>query len=73
MPHNVGLISTIAAGFGLAMVFGDVAARLKVPPLVGYLFAAILVGPATPASHELARGMVGHVLARMGGSDAPAR
>jgi CPA2 family monovalent cation:H+ antiporter-2 len=48
MPHNVSLISTIAAGFGLALVFGYVAARLKVPPLVGYLLAGVLIGPATP-------------------------
>lgn len=48
MPHDVSLISTIAAGFGLALVFGFIAARLKVPPLVGYLLAGILIGPATP-------------------------
>ena len=48
MPHNVSLISTIAAGFGLAMLLGYVAARLKVPPLVGYLLAGVLIGPATP-------------------------
>ena len=48
MPHNVSLISTIAAAFGLAMIFGYLAARLKVPPLVGYLFAGVLIGPATP-------------------------
>lgn len=44
MPHNVSLISTIAAGFGLALVFGYIAARLKVPPLVGYLAVGILSG-----------------------------
>jgi monovalent cation:H+ antiporter-2, CPA2 family len=48
MPHNVSLISTIAAGFGLALLFGYIAARIKMPPLVGYLFAGILIGPATP-------------------------
>ena len=48
MPHNVSLISTIAAGFGLALVLGYVAARVKVPPLVGYLLAGVLIGPATP-------------------------
>jgi len=48
MPHEFNLIATIAAGFGLALVFGYVAARLKMPPLVGYLFAGILIGPATP-------------------------
>jgi len=48
MPHDVSLIATIAAGFGLAMVFGLLATRLKMPPLVGYLFAGIVVSPATP-------------------------
>jgi CPA2 family monovalent cation:H+ antiporter-2 len=48
MPHNVSLISTIAAGFALALLFGYFAARVKVPPLVGYLLAGIVIGPATP-------------------------
>ncbi|RZL03186.1 MAG: Kef family K(+) transporter [Rubrivivax sp.] len=48
MPHNVSLISTIATGFGLALIFGFIASRMKVPPLVGYLFAGIVIGPATP-------------------------
>ena len=48
MPHDVTLIATIAAGFGLAMVFGLVAVQLRMPPLVGYLLAGIMIGPATP-------------------------
>ena len=48
MPHDVNLIATIAAGFGLAMIFGFIAAYLRMPPLVGYLVAGILIGPATP-------------------------
>ena len=48
MPHDVSLISTIAAGFGLALIFGYLAARLTMPPLVGYRCAGILIGPATP-------------------------
>jgi len=48
MPHNVSLITTIAAGLGLALVFGFLAARLKLPALVGYLLAGIAIGPATP-------------------------
>ena len=48
MPHDVSLIATIAAGFGLAMVFGLLATRLRMPPLVGYLIAGIAIGPATP-------------------------
>jgi CPA2 family monovalent cation:H+ antiporter-2 len=48
MPHNVSLISTIATGFGLALIFGYIASRIKIPPLVGYLLAGIVIGPATP-------------------------
>src|SRR5690606_21782576 len=48
MPHDINLIATIAAGFGLAMVFGLIVTRLKMPPLVGYLLAGIVVSPATP-------------------------
>src|SRR3989338_8193924 len=48
MDHNVTLISTIAAGFGMALVLGFIAERLKVPALVGYLLAGIVLGPGTP-------------------------
>jgi CPA2 family monovalent cation:H+ antiporter-2 len=48
MPHSVTLISTLAAALGLALIMGLIAARLKLPPLVGYLIAGILIGPATP-------------------------
>ncbi len=48
MPHEVSLITTIAAALGLAMVLGFVASRLRMPPLVGYLLAGIVLGPATP-------------------------
>ncbi len=48
MPHDISLITTVAAGFGLAMILGFIAARLKIPPLVGYLIAGIIMGPATP-------------------------
>ncbi len=48
MPHDISLITTVAAGFGLAMILGFIAARLKIPPLVGYLVAGIIMGPATP-------------------------
>ncbi len=48
MDHAVPLISTLAAAFGLALVFGFVAARLKLPALIGYLVAGIVIGPATP-------------------------
>ena len=48
MPHDTPLISTIVGGLVLAFIFGAIANRLKMPPLVGYLLAGILVGPHTP-------------------------
>jgi CPA2 family monovalent cation:H+ antiporter-2 len=48
MPHDVTLIALLAAGFGLAMLFGYLASLLKMPPLVGYLLAGIVIGPGTP-------------------------
>lgn len=48
MHHNLSLITTIAAGLGLALVLGFIAARLKLPALVGYLLAGIAIGPFTP-------------------------
>lgn len=55
--HHTSLIATIVAGLGLAFVFGAIANRLKLPVLVGYLLAGVLVGPFTPgyvADQELA-------------------
>ena len=46
--HDISLLTTIAAGLGLAFVFGLIAARLKLPPILGYLLAGIAVGPFTP-------------------------
>ncbi|MEG6508525.1 YbaL family putative K(+) efflux transporter [Methyloligella sp. 2.7D] len=48
MPHATPLISTITLGLLLAFVFGVIAQRIKLPPLIGYLVAGILVGPFTP-------------------------
>ena len=48
MPHSVSLISTIAVGLGLALIFGFAAARLSLPAIVGYLLAGVIIGPFTP-------------------------
>ena len=48
MLHSVPLITTIATALGLALVLGFLAARLKLPALVGYLLAGVLIGPFTP-------------------------
>lgn len=47
MPHADSLILTLVGGFVLAFVFGMLANRLKLSPIVGYLVAGIIVGPHT--------------------------
>jgi CPA2 family monovalent cation:H+ antiporter-2 len=57
MPHTVPLITTLASAFGLALLLGFLAAKLRLPALVGYLLAGVLIGPYTPgfvADPELA-------------------
>ena len=48
MPHDIDLIRLMAAGFGLALVVGFIAVKVRLPALVGYLLAGILIGPFTP-------------------------
>ena len=48
MPHSVTLITTIAVSFGLALLMGLIANRLKLPVLVGYLVAGVILGANTP-------------------------
>lgn len=48
MHHELSLITTIAAALGFGLVFGMLATRLRLPALVGYLAAGVLIGPATP-------------------------
>ena len=47
MTHNP-LIATVVVGLVLAFIFGALAQRLRVSPLVGYLLAGVVVGPYTP-------------------------
>jgi len=46
--HEAALLVTIVLGLVLAFVMGFIASRLRLPPLVGYLLAGIIVGPHTP-------------------------
>ena len=48
MPHHTSLIAILCMGFVLAFLFGMLARRLKLSPLVGYLVAGIVAGPYTP-------------------------
>lgn len=46
--HHGPLIAIIVAGLGLAFVFGALAQKLRISPLVGYLAAGVAAGPFTP-------------------------
>ena len=48
MPHESKLIAMVAIGFVLALGFGFLAAKVRLPPLIGYLLAGVAVGPFTP-------------------------
>ena len=55
--HGTPLITTLVAGLGIAFILGAIAQRLRISPLVGYLLAGVVIGPATPgifADPELA-------------------
>ncbi|MEY4753198.1 MAG: hypothetical protein RJA44_873 [Pseudomonadota bacterium] len=48
MHPEMPLVMTLAAALGLALPLGWLALRLRLPALVGYLCAGILIGPFTP-------------------------
>lgn len=71
MPHSTPLIATIVTGLALAFVFGTLAHRVRISPLVGYLVAGIAIGSHTPGfvadadlAHELAE--IGVILLMFG-------
>ena len=51
MEHQASLVVTIALGFVMAFAFGFLASKVRLPPLVGYLVAGIVIGPHTPGFH----------------------
>jgi len=48
MHAELTLVTTIAVALGAALLLGFLALRLKLPAIVGYLVAGVLIGPATP-------------------------
>ena len=48
IAHDTPLIATLAVGLALAFALGFLAARLRMPPLVGSLRAGVAIGPFTP-------------------------
>ena len=70
MPHP-DLILTLTVGFAVALVFGFLAVQVRLPSIVGYLVAGLLLGPYTPgyiANHEMAQQLaeVGVILLMFG-------
>lgn len=47
-PQHLPLLTTIAAGFAAAWVFGLITQKLGLSPIVGYLLAGVAIGPHTP-------------------------
>lgn len=48
VPHDLPLVSTVAVGMSCAFVLGLIAVKLRMPPIVGYLLAGVIIGPHTP-------------------------
>src|SRR5262252_3473058 len=48
MTHSPLLIPTLVGAFVMAFLFGAIANRLRIAPIVGYLLAGIVIGPFTP-------------------------
>lgn len=46
--HEIPLITTVALALSAALLFGLLAKRIGLSPIVGYLIAGILIGPHTP-------------------------
>jgi CPA2 family monovalent cation:H+ antiporter-2 len=46
--HSIDLIVTLAGGLAAALAAGYLTHRLGLSPIVGYLFAGLVVGPYTP-------------------------
>ena len=46
--HEIPLITTIALALSIALLFGLLAKRIGLSPIVGYLLAGVVIGPYTP-------------------------
>ncbi|MDI9819141.1 MULTISPECIES: cation:proton antiporter [unclassified Legionella] len=64
MHHALPLITTIAMALALALVMGFIAVYLRLPTLVGYLLAGVMIGPYTPGF--VANAEIAHELAEIG-------
>lgn len=46
--HDLSVLITFSVGLAVALLFGYIAVRLKISPIIGYLLAGVAVGPFTP-------------------------
>lgn len=46
--HELSVLITFSVGLAVALLFGYIAVRLKISPIIGYLLAGVAVGPFTP-------------------------
>jgi len=46
--HDLQIVAILAVGFLYASLFGYIAYRLKLPTILGFLFAGFLIGPYSP-------------------------
>ena len=51
MVHEAQILALFAAAFGCALLMGWLAVLVRLPPLLGYLLAGIVIGPFTPGIH----------------------
>lgn len=47
-PHNLKIVLILTFGFAFAALFGYITQKLKLSPILGYLFAGYLIGPYSP-------------------------
>lgn len=64
MPHDLDLIFTLTGGLTAALIFGYLAQKIRLSPIVGYLLAGVVVGPFTPGF--VARPHIAAQLAELG-------
>jgi CPA2 family monovalent cation:H+ antiporter-2 len=64
MPHDLDLIFTLTGGLTAALIFGYLAQKIRLSPIVGYLLAGVVVGPFTPGF--VARAHIAEQLAELG-------
>ena len=75
MDHDFSLILTFVGGLAAALLFGLIARKLHLSPLVGYLLAGVAVGPYSPGfvadSHTVEQFAELGVILLMFGGGAP--